>query len=69
MSAPPLPIGRNVRRYRRRDGRPITVVAGLCGISTRYLEMIEAGTKVPSADVLARLATELAVSIAASSRC
>lgn len=60
-----LPVGRNVRHYRRRDGRTIAAVAGLCGITERYLEMIEAGSKMPSADVLARLATELGVPIAA----
>ncbi|MCC9707360.1 helix-turn-helix domain-containing protein [Streptomyces sp. MNU76] len=65
MSTPQLPIGRNVRHYRRRDGRTITAIAGLCGITDRYLEMIEAGSKVPSADVLARLAAELGVPVAA----
>ncbi|WP_326762790.1 helix-turn-helix domain-containing protein [Streptomyces phaeochromogenes] len=60
-----LPIGRNVRSYRRRDGRTLTAIAGLCGITERYLEMIEAGSKVPSADVLARLAAELGVPLAA----
>ncbi|MFE2971559.1 helix-turn-helix domain-containing protein [Streptomyces sp. NPDC059340] len=65
MPTPQLPIGRNVRYYRRRDGRTITAIAGLCGITDRYLEMIEAGSKVPSADVLARLAAELGVPVAA----
>ncbi|MEU4090382.1 helix-turn-helix domain-containing protein [Streptomyces aureus] len=65
MPTPQLPIGRNVRYYRRRDGRTITAIAGLCGITDRYLEMIEAGSKVPSADVLARLAAELGVPAAA----
>ncbi|MFM9499849.1 helix-turn-helix domain-containing protein [Streptomyces galilaeus] len=65
MPTPQLPVGRNVRYYRRRDGRTITAIAGLCGITDRYLEMIEAGSKVPSADVLARLAAELGVPVAA----
>ncbi|MFJ9589684.1 helix-turn-helix domain-containing protein [Streptomyces acidicola] len=64
MSTLQLPIGRNVRYYRRRDGRTVAAVAGLCGITERYLEMIEAGTKVPSTEVLARLAAELGVPVA-----
>jgi transcriptional regulator with XRE-family HTH domain len=60
-----LPISRNARYYRRRDGRTIAAIAGLCGITDRYLEMIEAGSKVPSTDVLARLAAELGVPVAA----
>ncbi|WRZ87718.1 helix-turn-helix domain-containing protein [Streptomyces sp. NBC_01007] len=65
MSTPHLPIGRNVLYHRQRDGRTVAAIAGLCGITARYLEMIEAGTKVPSAEVLARLAAELGVPIAA----
>ncbi|MEU1409367.1 helix-turn-helix transcriptional regulator [Streptomyces sp. NPDC005728] len=51
--------------YQRRGGRTLAAIAGLCGITERYLEMIEAGRKVPSADVLARLAAELDVPLAA----
>lgn len=65
MSTPHLPIGRTVRYHRRRDGRTVAAIAGLCGITARYLEMIEAETKVPSTEVLARLAAELGVPIAA----
>lgn len=55
-----LPVGQRIRYYRRKNGnRSQAAVAGLCGISERYLQQIEAGQKIPSADVLARLASEL----------
>src|SRR5690606_11489494 len=60
-----LPVGQRIRYYRRKNGnRSQAAVAGLCGISERYLQQIEAGQKIPSADVLARLASELGVPIA-----
>ncbi|GAB2880673.1 helix-turn-helix transcriptional regulator [Streptomyces deserti] len=59
-------MGQRVKYYRRKNGnRTQVAIAGLCGISERYLQQIEAGQKVPSADVLARLATELGVPLAA----
>ncbi|MCI3276963.1 helix-turn-helix domain-containing protein [Streptomyces cylindrosporus] len=59
-------MGERVRHYRRKNGnRTQAAVAGLCGITERYLQQIEAGQKVPSADVLARLAAELGVPLAA----
>jgi len=66
-STPPsLPIGRRIKHYRRANGnRSVAVVAGLCGITERYLRLIEAGEKTPSAEVLARLAAELGVPVAA----
>ncbi|MFG2681311.1 helix-turn-helix domain-containing protein [Streptomyces sp. NPDC048392] len=66
-STPPhLPVGRTIRRYRQEKGdRPVAAVAGLCGISPRYLHMIEDGTKVPSVDVLDRIAAVLGVPVAA----
>jgi transcriptional regulator with XRE-family HTH domain len=66
-SIPPnLPIGRKVQHYRRQHGnRSVAVVAGLAGITDRYLHLIEAGRKTPSAEVLARLATVLGVPVAA----
>lgn len=66
MTSPRLPVGQMVRYYRRKNGaRTQAAVAGLCGITERYLQQIEAGQKVPSADVLARLASELGVPLAA----
>lgn len=60
-----LPVGRQIKRYRQKNGnRSASVIAGLCGISERYLQMIEAGKRVPSAEVLSRLAAELGVPIA-----
>lgn len=58
-----LPVGQKVRFYRRSSGRSQRVIAGLCGITERYLQLIEAGRRVPSADVLARLAAELGVPV------
>ncbi|MEU0413881.1 helix-turn-helix transcriptional regulator [Streptomyces griseorubiginosus] len=66
MISPKLPVGQKVKYYRRRNGnRTQAAVAGLCGISERYLQQIEAGQKVPSAEVLGRLAAELGVPLAA----
>ncbi|MFR0367544.1 helix-turn-helix domain-containing protein [Streptomyces sp. MCC20] len=66
-STPPhLSVGRKIRRFRQEKGdRPVAAVAGLCGISPRYLHMIEDGTKIPSIDVLDRIATVLGVPLAA----
>jgi transcriptional regulator with XRE-family HTH domain len=59
-------VGQKVRHYRRKNGnRTQAAIAGLVGITERYLQQIEAGQKVPSADVLARLAAELGVPLAA----
>ncbi|MEU4827731.1 helix-turn-helix transcriptional regulator [Actinomadura sp. NPDC023710] len=59
-------MGQKVRYYRRKNGnRTQAAIAGLCGITERYLQQIEAGQKVPSAEVLARLAAELGVPMAA----
>lgn len=66
MISPRLPVGERVKYYRRKKGnRTQAAIAGLCGITERYLQQIEAGQKVPSADVLARLAAELGVPLAA----
>ncbi|WP_369265239.1 helix-turn-helix domain-containing protein [Streptomyces sp. R35] len=65
-TSPSLPIGRRTKHYRRANGnRSVAVVAGLCGITERYLRLIEAGEKTPSAEVLVRLAAELGVPVAA----
>ncbi|MEU5976411.1 helix-turn-helix domain-containing protein [Streptomyces sp. NPDC047315] len=60
-----LPLGKRVVRYRRRTGRSQAAIAGLVGISERYLSQIENGHKTPSADVLTKLAAELGVPVAA----
>lgn len=66
MISPRLPIGQRVKYYRRKNGnRTQAAIAGLCGITERYLQQIEAGQKVPSADVLVRLAAELGIPVAA----
>ncbi|WP_046502488.1 helix-turn-helix domain-containing protein [Streptomyces odonnellii] len=63
---PGFRVGDRVKYYRKTNGhRSQAVVAGLCGITERYLSLIENGQKTPSADVLSRLASELGVPIAA----
>lgn len=63
---PGLAIGERVRYYRRKNGnRKQAVVAGLCGITERYLSQIENGKKTPSSALLSRLAAELGVSVSA----
>lgn len=66
MDSPRLPVGERIAYYRRKHGnRTQTAIAGLCGISERYLSLIENGKRTPSADVLNRLAGELGVPVSA----
>ncbi|MET9081982.1 helix-turn-helix transcriptional regulator [Streptomyces sp. NPDC004237] len=66
MSLAKLPVGQRIKHYRRKNGnRTQAAIAGLCGITERYLQQIEAGQKMPSAAVLARIAGELGVPLAA----
>ncbi|MFJ3674004.1 helix-turn-helix domain-containing protein [Streptomyces sp. NPDC090106] len=59
-------MGERVKHYRRKNGnRTQAAIAGLCGITERYLQQIEAGRKTPSTEVLARLARELGVPVGA----
>ncbi|RFU85178.1 XRE family transcriptional regulator [Streptomyces triticagri] len=63
---PKLPIGARIRYYRKKHGnRSLAAVAGLCAISERYLSMIENGKRTPSHSLLASIAKELDVPIAA----
>ncbi|MFE9410808.1 helix-turn-helix domain-containing protein [Streptomyces sp. NPDC006704] len=66
MDSPRLPVGGRIAYYRTANGnRTQAAIAGLCGISERYLSLIENGARVPSAAVLSRLAAELGVPVAA----
>ncbi|MGW4518899.1 helix-turn-helix domain-containing protein [Streptomyces sp. NPDC004393] len=66
VDSPKLPIGARVRYYRRKNGnRSQAAVAGLCGITERYLSLIETGKRTPSPNLLARLAFELDVPVSA----
>ncbi|MQA24012.1 MAG: helix-turn-helix domain-containing protein [Micromonosporaceae bacterium] len=65
MSLPRLPVGERIRYYRGQAHRTQAAIAGLCGVTGRYLSLIENGRKTPSVDLLARLARELGVPIAA----
>lgn len=66
VDSPKLPIGARIRHYRRKHGnRSQAAIAGLCGITERYLSLIETGKRTPSSDLLARLAAELGVPVAA----
>ncbi|GHJ36026.1 helix-turn-helix domain-containing protein [Streptomyces sp. TS71-3] len=66
MTSPRLPVGERIRYYRLKNGnRKQSAIAGLCGITERYLSQIENGKAVPSLDVLAAIAAELGVPLAA----
>ncbi|MFW6724342.1 helix-turn-helix domain-containing protein [Streptomyces sp. MAR4 CNY-716] len=66
MDVPGPAIGELVGYYRRKNGnRKQAVIAGLCGITERYLSLIETGKKTPSTDLLGRLAAELGVPVSA----
>lgn len=62
---PDLPTGQLVRLYRIDRRKSPTSLATHAGITVRYLEMIEAGTKTPTLHVLHRLAKVLGVRTAA----
>ncbi|MBV9141226.1 MAG: helix-turn-helix transcriptional regulator [Pseudonocardiales bacterium] len=62
---PDMPIGALVRLYRIERRRSVVSLATHAGITTRYLEMIEADSATPSVPVLRRLAKVLGVRTAA----
>ncbi|MGH3800383.1 MAG: helix-turn-helix domain-containing protein [Pseudonocardiaceae bacterium] len=62
---PEMPTGQLIRLYRIDRKKNTTSVATHAGITVRYLEMIEAGGKTPSVDVLRKIAKVLRVRTAA----
>ena len=58
---PDMPTGQLIRLYRIDRKKSTVNVATLAGITVRYLEMIEAGTKTPTLHVLRKLAKVLGV--------
>jgi transcriptional regulator with XRE-family HTH domain len=58
---PDMPTGHLIRLYRIDRKKSTVNIATHAGITARYLEMIEAGTKTPSLPVLRRLAKVLGV--------
>jgi len=58
---PDMPTGQLIRLYRIDRKKSTVNVATLAGITGRYLEMIEAGTKTPSLPVLRSIAKVLGV--------
>ncbi len=58
---PDIPTGQLIRLYRIDRKKSTTNVATLAGITVRYREMIEAGTKTPTLHVLHKLAKVLGV--------
>lgn len=58
---PDMPTGQLIRLYRIDRKKSTTSVATHAGITVRYLEMLEAGTKTPSLPVLRKLAKVLGV--------
>jgi transcriptional regulator with XRE-family HTH domain len=53
---PDMPTGQLIRLYRIDRKKSTVNVATHVGITARYLEMIEAGTKTPSLPVLRKIA-------------
>src|SRR5918998_5511942 len=51
-TVPDMPTGQLIRLYRIDRKKSTTNVATLAGITVRYLEMTEAGTKTPTLHVL-----------------
>jgi len=58
---PDIPTGQLIKLYRIDRKKSTTSVATHAGITVRYLEMIEAGTKTPTLHVLHRIAKVLGV--------
>ncbi len=58
---PDMPTGQLIRLYRIDRKKSTINIATHAGITARYLEMIEAGTKTPSLPVLRKLAKVLGV--------
>ncbi len=58
---PDMPTGQLIRLYRIDRKKSTVNVATHVGMTARYLEMIEAGTKTPSLPVLRKLAKVLGV--------
>ncbi len=60
-AVPDMPTGQLIRLYRIDRKKSTVSVATHAGITVRYLEMIEAGTKTPSIDKLRKIAKVLGV--------
>ncbi|MGQ0778426.1 MAG: helix-turn-helix domain-containing protein [Pseudonocardiales bacterium] len=60
-----MPTGELIRLYRLDRKKNTVNVATLAGITVRYLEMIEAGTRTPTLHVLEKIAKVLGVRTAA----
>lgn len=60
-----MPTGQLIRLYRIDRKKSTVNVATLAGITVRYLEMIEAGTKTPSLPTLKKIAKVLGVRVSA----
>jgi len=52
-------LGRNVCRLRNQRGWTQEVFSEKCGISRRYLLFIEAGERLPTLEVIAKMRDEL----------
>ncbi len=58
-----IALGRRIRTARRDHRLSQEKLGELCGVSTAHIGHIERGTRIPSVDVLFRLAIELQVSM------
>ena len=58
-----IALGRRIRTTRKESGLSQEKLGELCGISTAHIGHIERGTRIPSVEVLFRIATELHISM------
>ncbi len=56
-------LGERLRSLRREKGLKLAVVANRSGVSLAYVSEVERGRKLPSLDVLSRLAGALEMSV------
>ena len=56
-------MGNRIRAARKRKGISQEKLGELCSVSTAHIGHIERGTRIPSVDILFRIATELNVTV------
>ncbi|MEE1798110.1 helix-turn-helix transcriptional regulator [Streptomyces sp. JV176] len=65
MYAPRLRVGDQIRKYRKaRGNRSQRALAAVCGVTERYMSLIETNQKTPSPKLLSRIAAALGVPVA-----
>lgn len=56
-------VGKNVKRLRQEIRYSQFLLAGFCEVSEAYISMIENGKRIPSVEVLTKMATALVCSV------